>query len=416
MVKSAGTGTEKSNLMKLNLFQFVSFTSFAPFEIYSLFFLSSTEHYRLLLGSLMIVILLLGAVIAPFSGTVTDSFRRKKILEFIIVVWISGALVSFVLWDTFAHYRIFVIMALFVSIDVTVGPYYSAFHALLQNISASGMFARSNGMQEIFGQIPNIAGPLAAIPILGLIGPEYSLIVTAVLATASLLFLNSVTENFAPEQRIGRENEGRTGTLGYLRRYPLQTLLIFLFNFPFILITVGNFINPVFIVSVLHGNTSDISYSEAVYAALASLTGLFLSRFLRGSEMKWIYTFSILYMFGSFMMPLSRVFTIFLIFHSFHGLGNPGTRISRNTLVMKTVRTGEIGRFLGAVSTLSALSRLVLLVAFTLEINVLGPAVLMTVTGIIMLCIIVLSSVILAANRTARSFVDGSQSTPSIAL
>ncbi|MEM3675765.1 MAG: hypothetical protein QXV22_01765, partial [Thermoplasmataceae archaeon] len=178
-------------------------------------------------------------------------------------------------------------------------------------------------------------------------------------------------------------------------------LLIFFLNFPFIMVTaIGNFVKPIFIVTVLHGGAIDISLSEFTYAALASLMGLLLSHFLKGRELFMSYLFYIIYTAGSFLIPYSSSFLMYLAFQAAHGIGNPGIRICRNTFVMKNINRNFSGRFFGAVSFVSNIARVSLLLFAMATVNIIGPGKLFTASGFILAAALAGSTILIMTGRT----------------
>lgn len=385
--------TEGTNLLRFNIAKVTALSSFGPFEIYSLFYLSSTSEGRIMLGIVMISALILGICFDPIIGRIIDYHHRKPVLNFIIVSWAASLVIAFSIWTSNPGSKEFIIPLLFVFLDFSGGAFFSTLRSFQQTITGKKLYGRSNALSEISGQLPSFIGAGAAIPIIMYVGVRYSLLISTLVLIIPLLLLGRIRENFEPV--ASRDNGGKIeGTLSFLKSHYRLVIFFYLLNFTFIVVAVGNLLKPVFIVDVLNGNTSSISLSEMTYSVLGSITGLILSVIPVKFGLKYCYLFMTLFAFGSFLIPFSPDITLFLIFQSTHGVGNPGNRISRNTIVMNNVKTSDSGRFFAAISFLSNISRLILLSLFTLLVNITGPGLLIELTGFMMVGAIGISSLI----------------------
>ncbi len=288
-------------------------------------------------------------------------------------------------------------------IGVTDELLWRSLIALQQNIASYKNYGKSNGIAEISGQLPTIIGPAISIPVLLYLGAYFSLLVGSLMCIIPLYFISRINENFIPESFKPRDKKG---TFNMAKKYPYEIIFIFLLNFPYIMISVGNFLKPVFIVTVIHGNASSIAISEMVYAVFASFTGMILTFTLKKHEILLAYSFFSMYIIGSLLMPFSGIFMIYLICQGIHGIGNPGTRISRNTFVMKHVENKYSGRFNSALSLFTNASRLLLLIIFTTFINILGSKELLFLSAI-MLIIIISLSILITRKPEVKNFING---------
>ncbi|HLH85239.1 MAG TPA: MFS transporter [Thermoplasmataceae archaeon] len=406
---TAISGLERKNLIYFNLAKVSALSAFGPFEIYALFLLSSTTETRLILGSIMVGALAIQVALTPQMGSLIDSTSRKKFSATIMLVWLSTALLISFLLSVFSEAKAILVSALFLLLDVTGGFFFDGMRGLQQTITGTQRLGMSNGLAEMSGQLPNIVGPALAILFIPLIGVGSSLIISAAICLVGIFSLGKVFEGYKPaKSKPSRERNAGNGTISYMKNNPGPIFYVFMLNFPFIMVTAGNLIKPVFIVTALHGGTFQISLSELAYAAFASLTGAVLSMVLKKHELFLAYSFFALYTLGTFLMPLSPNFITYLAVQSTHGIGNPGTRICRNTFVMKRVDRRYSGRFFGSVSFLSTLTRIALLVTFTASINILGPRILFVFSGVVLLAALLGSLLFLRDGRT-REFVHQNQ-------
>ncbi|MCL4335966.1 MAG: hypothetical protein M1344_01900 [Candidatus Thermoplasmatota archaeon] len=107
---------------------------------------------------------------------------------------------------------------------------------------------------------------------------------------------------------------------------------------------------------------------------------------------------------GSLLIPVAPLWYLFLIFQILHGFGNPGTRIARNTVVMKSVPKNEMGRFNGSVQLLTTMTRIVLISVSMLEVLSAGAGTLILVIGTIVFVAEVLAGILLSRNPDVKSY------------
>lgn len=396
--------SENKNLLIFNIIKVLSLSSLGPFQIYSLLYLSSSETGRVELGSIMIFSILLGILVGPKLGTFIDTHERKLLLNFNLFLWIFISITGFIVWNSYAHLSGVVIPALFLIIDFTEGLFFSTLRSIQQTIIGHKKYGMSNSISEISGQIPAVIGATLAIPVLSLLGPRFSLVIQAPLITFSIILLRYLKENFSPVKSNKESFKENVSSLKYIKENFSIIFFFYLLNFTFIVTTIGNFLKPIFIVNVLHGNASGISLSEITYSTLGMSTGAMLSFLRTKFNLKHSYIFMLIFAAGCFLIPSSTSFAMYIGFQTTHGVGNPGNRISRNTVIMNMVPKEYSGRFNTGVQILSDITRLLLLLIFTISIEFLGPTLLLTITGVIMLVAIILSLALYRFNHNVSNF------------
>ena len=335
------TRISKYSTLLYNSSKILALSSTYPVEIYTMFLLSLSNPGKIQFGTIMILSLIFSMFIDPFLGKIIDSFPRRRLIEMLQTISILFEMFSLLLWHFHMMQRVLVLSVLLIYINVSSSVYFDMMRALLQTISHQTAYLRMNGIAEASGQFPSLLGSAIAVPALLLIGPQGSLALAIIIQIISLLFISLIEENFTPERSLRGKKIKHNGVL----------------------------LKPIFIVNVIHGNVSDISFSEMDYAAFAALTGLAISMFPRGNELANSFIFFAIYIAALLLMPFSSNFIFFMIFQSLHGIGNPGTRINRNSFVMKHVPMEMLGRFSSGVSLLSTITTMAILIAVTLEIN-----------------------------------------------
>ena len=372
------------NILRFNLVKFISLSAFGPFEIYSFLYLSETADSRIILGAIMIAALLLGTGFDPVMGGIIDRHSRKWIMDLIMAGWVLSSIAAFLIWMVFPHMGNYIIPGLFLWYDFSGGAFFSVMRSLQQTISDRRSLGRNNSFSEISGQLPSIIGAGMAIPVLEFIGIRWSLMLSVFFLIVAIMVLHGLHEEFDPAGRRDNIHGRAENTLGFLRKNPYTILFFYLLNFTFIMVTVDNLLKPMFIVESLHGSAASISLSEITYATFGCITGIVMSVLSVKFTIRHCYAFMTIFMAGSFLIPFSGVFYIYILFQSFHGIGNPGNRISRNTIAMTMVHPSDSGKFFGGIEFLSNITRIALLVAFTILVNITGPGFLIEITGFIM--------------------------------
>lgn len=384
---------EKEALIRFNLMKIISLSSFVPFEIYSLLYLSSTKWGEMELGTIMILALLFGILSGPHIGTIIDQNERKKIINKITVLWIIIFSAGSLLWNADPNLKQFLIPVIFLLLDFLESIFFAALRSLQKTINSARKYGISNSLSEITGQFPTIIGASLAMPILSIFGAKNSLIISIPFLVAGLLLMKGIKENYTPVASDKKPATGGSGYFSFMRKNFSLIFFFYLLNFTFIITTVGNLLKPVFIVQVLHGTYTDISFSEIAYSVFGMAIGFVLTTTSGRFTLKHCYLFMIIFTAGCFFIPSSTSFLMYLGFQSANGIGNPGNRVARNTILMRGIPNEISGRFYAGISFMSNITRIVLLLIFTVSLGFVSSSVLISICGIVMLVAIFLSAV-----------------------
>lgn len=390
----------------LVLSRFSSLISLVPLEILILFTLADSSAYYLLGLSITIPIILEFAI-QPYFSTLVDRYPRRNIQAMNIFLSLASMLLLVFVAGPVLNEGILLDFLLFIIIQLYYSFTYQVYTALIQDIVREGIYGRFNGIAEITSQLPVLTG--AILSGFFLLGSGFSTVFQASIGLQfiSLLILSRLNEEFRGNRdRIaGRRNSDYLDSLRYLKDNLKPVLFIFLLNFPFMAVIAGNFLKPVFIATVLNANAPWLAYSESVYALVAMAAGAVVPIIMeKFGYMRSIYLFAIIFFSGSLLMPLIPFAVPFLIFQMLHGLGNPGIRITRNTILMKSVPKNEMGRFNGSMNLLSLAGRLVLLTACMTLVTYLGAAILLFITGTLVVVAITLAGHMLRTSHVLRSY------------
>lgn len=392
-----------SQYRKLNSARFTSIVSLVPVEIFVTFQLADNPEFYSYLGLSLVVPLLIEVLLQAKFSSLLDSRSRKSLL-ILNEATNSAVLVSVFSGSFFlGEYNVFLDFTTLISIEIFLFITYQTYMALAKEIVADNAMGNYNGLSEIISQFPVLIGTFVSSLIFLEIGLRGLLILALALHMFAVLQLRGVEEAFGKSCRPAGQGS-LIGSIPYLKSNFRNVFFIFLLNFPFIAIIAGNFLNPIFIASNLNGNASSLAYSDSVYALLAMLTGLLAPRLMsRLGEMKSIYLFAAIFLAGSILTPEVSIFSFFLLFHALHGLGNPGVRIARNSMAMRSTPVEEIGRFNGSVSLLTIMGRLLMIGFCILTLDFIGVRGLILLMGITVFCAVVLAGILWRSDPWLKS-------------
>ena len=168
-------------------------------------------------------------------------------------------------------------------------------------------------------------------------------------------------------------------------------------------IVAGNLLKPIFLAHYLNGNASLLADSEGIYAALAMATGFVAPKLMkRLGEMRSIYVFTAIFFSGSILIPAVPILQLYLVFQMLHGFGNPGVRIARNSMAMRSTPSGEMGMFNGSVSLLTILGRLAIMGFCIFALDYIGVKILLFLMGIMVLFSVAIAGLMWKGNMELK--------------
>ncbi|MCL4341637.1 MAG: MFS transporter [Candidatus Thermoplasmatota archaeon] len=350
-----------------------------PLDVEATFRLASNLATVQLLGFVMTAAILLEIGIQPYISVLLDSHSRKEIQFLNLMIFSSAMMVCGILTSLLGTGKYWYSVA-FIAVDLYYFVSYQAYAALAQELVPGKIAGSYNGFAEIVGQSPVFVGGILSAVLWNFVGFGGIMLLCAAVTILGTLPLKSL-----PARNVGTGlSKKRPRKPGHYMSGKFRSILyIFLLNAPYVAVVSGNYLKPIFIAQVLSGSPGTLGLSESVYAGMAALTGILAPVMIqRVGEFSSAMIFSAIYAAASLLMPLLPFIWIFFMLQALHGTGNPGNRISRNTIVMKNVPKEEIGRFNGSVNLLTMLSRVLILAAYIITLNTAGVRVLMEVTAI----------------------------------
>jgi MFS family permease len=228
--------------------------------------------------------------------------------------------------------------------------HYPAKYAFLQQIIDRQHYQSLTGLMEVQGQTASmLAGGLAGLLI------DRVPLSTILLADASTYLFSFVIQSTIPYTATHLSADAPRPATGawhamaegwrWLRAHPRLSIFFACTLVPFVLVMVSNFLFPVYVTGTLHASAAVFGYGEIVFSLGALLAGLFIPRLAsaHGADQTIVYTLSAGVV--SLVMLVSwhsegAYYAALLLF----GLGNAGSRVARNALVLHRVPNAVMGR------------------------------------------------------------------------
>ncbi|MFS0781122.1 MFS transporter [Bacillus sp. 1P06AnD] len=338
-------------------------------------------------GYVMLAITVISFFVTPIVGKVVDLFSRKKLLmygelagiliigSFVVMGWLG---IEYTTW----HYIVIIFSG---SLYNTL--FYPAIFAFIQETFHKDMYKSLNGAMEVQGQFSSMVA--------GAVG---SVLITAWPLDAILL-MDAITYGVAfcllisiPYQKrivmANRERASLKEGFTFLHKTPILFFFLFASYMPFIGVMVTNYLFPIYLQKVLHAGAWAYGMEGMIYSVGAVAAGLFIPIAIKKYSEEKIMVMGVSCSFLALAAILFSNLPIYLCLMFFIALGNAGTRVARNTYMMKKVPNHIMGRVDSVFRLYGLLVRMMLIALFTKLVSL----------GIIVLCTVILSCMMLAAS------------------
>ncbi|GFZ94880.1 MFS transporter [Paenibacillus marchantiophytorum] len=286
-----------------------------------------------MLGLMMIIVTIVLFVLSPMIGAIVDRFSRKRVL--IATQLLCGGMIGcFTLLGVYhASFSTFDLTVISLAGSIYFTLHIPTFFAIVQELFDHSAYKKVNTVFEMLNQIdPIIAGALANFV---LMKQDLSFIlgldVLSYLLSAVLIALLP----YNPRQQEKRDRLKSAGWLHamaegfiYLRLRPRMFLFFFFAHMTFLIVMVGNFLIPVYIIKGLLQPGSFLGYYNAVYATGALVCGFMviwlmnrIGGFAALVGMMTVFTASLT---GTFLLQQPG---LFLLCSLLTGFSNAGSKI-----------------------------------------------------------------------------------------
>ena len=385
------------NFFRYSVYRVISLSGMGPVFIIVSFIMASGYLSRVYLGMTGILILIVEISLEPLFGYAIDIFQRKSVLKFCIFATIVLLSFSSLMASLYGTGNLAVLSILLIGGDTITSLVYSTQRALQQSISRIGLMGKNNGVAEITSQLPSMIGSIMAVPIIIYVGFFGAIVFAIFISIVSLVLLSRIHEekmkvpterSLKPKILVG----GYLETFRFLKSNIKITLFIVTLNFTFVCLMVSNYLSPVYIYEI-GGNAGDLAIVEFLYSIFAIISGLIIPRFMeRWLSPTLIWVFMVLFATGNILIAMYNSLSFFMIVQPlFFGLGNPSTRMLRNTFVMERIPHESSGKFFAGISLISNMARVCIMIFMTSLINILPLQILWKINGALVLGAVILS-------------------------
>ncbi|MDM5154820.1 MFS transporter [Bacillus sp. DX1.1] len=341
-----------------------------------------------LFGYVSIVATLIMFLLTPFIGQSIDRFSRKSLLLCneglgvaiigMMVIWgFTGQSYSSI------HYIIIYITGSFYYL-----LFYPTIFAFNQEMFQAEHYKSLSGTMEIQGQLTQVISGATASFLIEIISLKWILLVDMLsFAGAFFLFLCiPYVKKTKTKQKVTFKKQMFEGIHFMKGRRKFFWFLLATYM-PFIGVMMANYLIPVYISDVVKESGSVYAVEGMMYGIGAILAGISIPILMKYVQTEvsivltmFVYTISI-----TVMLIEPSVLLLYGL-AVFHAIGNAGTRVARNVLMMEKIPNEVMGRVDSLFRLIGTGIRVVLLVMFTAVVSKIGVMIPFYVLSIILIC------------------------------
>lgn len=328
-------------------------------------------------------------ILTPFVGHLIDRMSRKRILVVSQTASLLMLLIFAMMGFVGASYEVWHYMIIYMIGSLYYTFFYPTMFALNQEIFSKKQYNSLNGTMEIQGQLSSmIAGGVASV-LLTKWDLHYILLLDVCTYAAAIYFYLKLPykRRFAQEKEQTSKKNGAEG-IKYLWKRPILFIFLLSSTMTFIGVMVTNYLFPVYLKDVLKVSGSIYALENMIYAMGAIAAGAMIPIIARkiGNE-KTIILSVVLYTIVISLIIHVKL-PVYLTIMFFIAIGNSGARVARNSFLMERVPNDIIGRVDGVFRSVGLLLRVILLAIFTGMVS----------SGLILLCFILLSGILIISS------------------
>jgi MFS family permease len=322
-------------------------------------------------GYTMLTMTVLMFVLTPFISWMIDRVSRKRMLlageaigGIIVILFVIYGFLGMT-YQTVHYTILFAIGSLYYTL------FYPTIFAFNQEIFDNSQYKQLNGLMEIQGQLSAVlAGGLASF-MLKSVELKWILLFDAFTYAAAFILLALIPykRTFAIQTEGSFWKKISEGYI-YMKSRPVLFLFLLASFMPFIGVMVTNYLFPVYISDILHGDGSVYGLHEMVYGIGAAFAGILIPLMLQKLSTEWSIAITVLiYTIALIMYSFFPTIPLFYLLTILTAFGNAGTRVARNSFIMEMVPNEKIGRVDGLFRVVGLAFRIVLLATFTKNIT-----------------------------------------------
>ncbi|GGE59492.1 MFS transporter [Priestia taiwanensis] len=340
-----------------------------------------------LYGYVMMASTLIMFLLTPFVGQSIDRFSRKSLL--LVNEGLGIAVIAcMVIWG-FMGYSYSSIH--YVIIYITGSFYYLLFYptvfAFNQEIFQANQYKALSGTMEIQGQLTQVIAGAVASLLVEVVSLKWILFVDLLsFIGAFLLFLCvPYAKKAVVKQKASFKKQMLEG-IHFMKGRPQLFWFLLATYMPFIGVMMGNYLLPVYIVDVLQESASVYAIEGMMYGIGAVLAGIGIPIVMKYMNLEAsIMLTMVIYTISITAMIIEPSVLVLYGLAIFHAIGNAGTRVARNVLMMEQIPNEVIGRVDSVFRLIGNGIRLLLLMMFTAVVTNVGVMIPFYVLSVILI-------------------------------
>ncbi len=314
-------------------------------------------------GYVSIISTLIMFLLTPFIGQSIDRFSRKSLL--LCNEGIGIAVIGIMVIWGFAgqsyhsiHYILIYIAGSFYYL-----LFYPTIFAFNQEIFQAEHYKSLSGTMEIQGQLTQVISGAAASFLIEVVSLKWILLVDMLtFAGALLLFLCiPYVKKKEIKKKITFKKQLFEG-IHFMKNRPKLFWFLLATYMPFIGVMMANYLIPVYISDILKANASVYAIEGMMYGVGAVVAGICIPLIMKYVKTEVSITVMIIEPSVLFLYGLAI----------FHAIGNAGTRVARNVLMMEEIPNEIMGRVDSLFRLIGTGIRIVLLMLFTAGVSKAG--------------------------------------------
>ncbi|MED1304467.1 MFS transporter [[Bacillus thuringiensis] serovar konkukian] len=325
-------------------------------------------------GYVSIIATLIMFLLTPFIGQSIDRFSRKSLL--LCNEGIGIAVIGIMVIWGFAgqpyhsiHYILIYIAGSFYYL-----LFYPTIFAFNQEIFQAEHYKSLSGTMEIQGQLTQVISGAAASFLIEIVSLKWILLVDMLtFAGAFFLFLCiPYVKKKEVKRKITFKKQLFEG-IHFMKKRPKLFWFLLATYMPFIGVMMANYLIPVYISDILKANASVYAIEGTMYGVGAIVAGICIPLIMKyvKTEVSIVMTMFI-YVISITAMIIEPSVMLLYGLAIFHAIGNAGTRVARNVLMMEEIPNEVMGRVDSLFRLIGTGIRIVLLMLFTAGVSKAG--------------------------------------------
>ncbi|MEB9683692.1 MFS transporter [Bacillus thuringiensis serovar pingluonsis] len=313
-------------------------------------------------------------LLTPFIGQSIDRFSRKSLL--LCNEGIGIAVIGImVIWGFAGQpYRSIHYILIYIAGSFYYLLFYPTIFAFNQEVFQAEHYKSLSGTMEIQGQLTQVISGAVASFLIEIVSLKWILLVDMLtFAGAFFLFLCiPYVKKKEIKKKITFKKQLFEG-IHFMKKRPKFFWFLLATYMPFIGVMMANYLIPVYISDILKANASVYAIEGMMYGVGAVVAGICIPLIMKyvKTEVSIVVTMCI-YVISITAMIIEPSVIFLYGLAIFHAIGNAGTRVARNVLMMEEIPNELMGRVDSLFRLIGTGIRIVLLMLFTVGVSKVG--------------------------------------------